>query len=124
MENKPVNVLNKAPRYSLPWKKKLAKEYHLKEEHVVKMDKHQCDILELGIWAGLAKASEDMEQIKKDYFMVPIHMWNHRKDDFMKILAEEMEELKNAEVNKERNDDSAVETESDGEGETENSEEQ
>ena len=67
------------------------------------------------------------EEIKTAFFCVPIEIWDHKRAEFEKILEDavnEMKEAKNVETDEERNDDGAVETGSEGEGETENSEEQ
>lgn len=107
---------------SVEHRKEVAAFYGLNEQEVVDLPKREFKTLVIGIIKGRLQGKfEASEDIKNKFFCVPIDFWKHREEDFKKILKEEIDELK---ANAERNDDSAVETESDGEAETEDSEEQ
>ena len=107
---------------SVEHRKDVAKYYHFQEQEVLDLPKREFKTLIIGIIKGNIEGKFIAgEELKQNFFMVPINMWKHREEDFKKILEEEINELK---ANKERNDDSTAEEGSEGEGETENSEEQ
>ncbi len=106
-------------------RKNLASFFVLNIQETLNLPRREFKNLVLGLIKGrvygkLEAADEAKTYYSEEYFMVPIGMWQHREEDFKKILEEEINEIK---ANEERNDDSAVETKSDGEAETENSEE-
>ena len=97
---------------SIEHRKEIASNYALDEPWVLGLPKKEFGTLILGIIRGhvegMAVGAEQVaHHFDTDYKCIPIGLWNHREKDFKKILEEEMEELKNAEINKERNDDSA-----------------
>ena len=108
-------------------RKDVARYYKFDEQEVLDLPKREFKTLIIGIKRGNNEGRfMAMELIKQEYFCVPIAMWNHRKEDFEKIIEEcvnEMKEAKNAEVNEERDDDSSSERRSDIEESYENSEE-
>lgn len=109
-------------------RKDVARYYKLDEQEVLDLPKREFKTLIIGIKRGNNEGRFMAgEEIKNAFFCVPIEIWDHKRAEFEKILEEavnEMKEANNAETDEERNDDSVVETESDGEAETENSEEQ
>lgn len=110
---------------SIDHRKNLSNFFVLNTQEVLDLPRREFKTLVIGLIKGrvygkLEVADEAKTYYSEEYFMVPIGMWQHREEDFKKILKEEIDELK---ANEERNDDSSVETESDGEAETENSEE-
>lgn len=106
---------------SVEHRKDVAKYYNFQEQEVLDLPKREFKTLIIGIIKGNIEGKFIAgEELKQNFFMVPIEMWKHREEDFKKILKEEIDELK---ADEERNDDSTVETGSEGEGETENSEE-
>ena len=108
-------------------RKDVARYYKFNEQEVLDLPKREFKTLIIGIKRGNDEGRFMAgEEIKSAFFCVPIEIWNHKNAEFEKILEEavnEMKEASNDKVNEERNDDSAVETGSDGEAETENSEE-
>ncbi len=107
---------------SVEHRKDVAKYYNFQEQEVLDLPKREFKTLIIGIIKGNIEGKFIAgEELKQNFFMVPIEMWKHREEDFKKILKEEIDELK---ADEERNDDSAAEGGSEGEGETENSEEQ
>lgn len=103
-------------------RKAVAAFFDLDEQEVLDLPKREFKTLIIGLINGrLHGKYEAGVEIKTKFFCVPKLLWDRRKDDFEAILKEEIDELK---ADEERNDDSAVETGSEGEGETENSEEQ
>ena len=112
---------------SIDHRKNLANFFVLNDQEVLDLPKREFKTLVIGLIKGRVYGKlEAGEEIKSAFFCVPIEIWNHKNAEFEKILEEavnEMKEASNDKVNEERNDDSAVETGSDGEAETENSEE-
>ena len=47
-------------KYSIPWRKKLAKVYDFKEQYILDMSKEEINALELGIAGGIAKCKSDI----------------------------------------------------------------
>lgn len=109
-------------------RKDVARYYKFNEQEVLDLPKREFKTLIIGIKRGNTEGRFMAgEEIKTAFFCVPIEIWNHKKAEFEKILEDavnEMKEAKNAETDEEGNDDGAVETGSEGEGEAENSEEQ
>lgn len=106
---------------SIEHRKKVAEFYGLDTQEVVDLPKREFKTLVIGIIKGTLQGKfEASEDIKSKFFCVPMEFWKHREEDFKKILEEEINELK---ADEERNDDSDVETGSDGEAGDENSEE-
>lgn len=109
-------------------RKDVARYYKFNEQEVLDLPKREFKTLIIGIKRGNNEGRFIAgEEIKTAFFCVPIEIWNHKKAEFEKILEDavnEMKEANNAETDEERNDDSTAEGGSEGEGETENSEEQ
>lgn len=110
---------------SIDHRKSLANFFVLNTQEVLDLPRREFKNLVIGLIKGrvygkLEAADEAKTYYSEEYFMVPIGMWQHREEDFKKILEEEINEIK---ANEERNDDNAVETGSDGEAEGENTEE-
>ncbi len=109
-------------------RKDVARYYKFNEQEVLDLPKREFKTLIIGIKRGNNEGRFMAgEEIKTAFFCVPIEIWDHKRAEFEKILEEtvnEMKEASNDKANEERNDDSAVETGSEREGETENSEEQ
>jgi len=100
-------------RYSIPWRKKLAKKYEFKEQYILDMTKEEINALELGIAGGLAKATKD---IKSGFFCVPIDIWKKYEEPFkavLKVAMEEMKEANNVKTDEEGSDDNAENPEHD-----------
>lgn len=107
---------------SVMHRRSIAARFELDVQEVIDMPKREFKTLVIGLTKGrISGKLEASEDIKNNFFCVPIDFWKHREADFKKILKEEIDELK---ANKAGNDDSNVETESDSEAKTENSEEQ
>ena len=99
---------------SIEHRKEVAAFYGLNEQEVVDLPKREFKTLVIGIIKGRIQGKfEASEDIKSNFFCVPIKFWKHREEDFKKILKEEIDELK---ADEERNDDS---TEGDTTGEPE-----
>ena len=107
---------------SIDHRRELAGFYGLDEQEVLDLPKREFKTLVIGIIKGKLQGKfEATEDIKSKFFCVPIQLWEHREEDFKKILKEEINEI--AEANKKRNDDSAAEGVLDAEGNSENPEE-
>lgn len=81
--------------YSVENRKKIAKNMGLDEQEVLDLPKRELHTLWVGFQTGQRKAAED---IKANFFCVPIDIWNHRKGEFEAIVSKcikEMEEKKN-----------------------------
>lgn len=93
---------------SVEHRKDVAKYYQFQEQEVLDLPKREFKTLIIGIIKGNIEGKFIAgEELKKNFFMVPIEMWKHREADFKKILKEEIDELK---ADEERNDNSAEET--------------
>ena len=102
-------------------RKEVAAFFDLDEQEVLDLPRREFKTLIIGLIKGRVHGKYEAGiEIKTEFFCVPKLLWGRRKDDFEAILKEEIDELK---ADEERNDDSNVETGSDGEAGDENSEE-
>lgn len=82
---------------SVEHRKDIAIYYGFNEQEVLDLPKREFKTLIIGIIKGNMEGKFiAAEELKQNFFMVPIEMWNHRKADFKKILKEEIEEMEKA----------------------------
>ena len=84
---------------SVEHRKKVAADFCLNEQEVIDMPKREFKTFIMGIEFGKTKAAND---VKENFFCVPIDIWNHYEDAFKAILKVAMEEMKQE---KEKEDD-------------------
>lgn len=77
--------------YSIENRKKMAKEMLFNEQEVLDLTKKELHSL----WAGYQRGKEIASQeIKANFFCVPIDIWNHKEEEFKAILQSCMDEMK------------------------------
>lgn len=81
-------------RYSIPWRKKLAAQYHIKEQYILDMTKNQINAFELGVAAGIAKQTDEL---KANYILLD------KADEaiYRDFVAAKKQELEEYEMNEE-----------------------
>ena len=76
--------------YGIENRKKIAEDMGLNEQEVLDLTKKELHSLWVGYQKGKMKAAND---IKSEFFCVPIDLFNARKDDFSAIMKEELDKV-------------------------------
>ena len=91
--------------FSVENRKKLAKEWGFDEQEMLDMSKKELHTLWCGINRGKQLAGEE---IKNNFFCIPIDIYNHKLIEFNQVIQAAVDEMKEANnettVNKEGSD--------------------
>lgn len=83
-------MINPNAFYGIENRKKIAEDMGLNEQEVLDLTKKELHSLWVGYQRGKMFASQE---IKANFFCVPIDLFNARKDDFSAIMKEELDKI-------------------------------
>lgn len=76
-------------------RKAIAEIYDFDEQEVLDLPKREFKTLIIGLIKGEIQGKVIASaEIRGSFFCVPIDIWNHREEDFKKIIADEISEMK------------------------------
>lgn len=80
---------------SIEHRKAIAELYDFNEQEVLDLPKKEFKTLVIGLIKGEIQGKVIASaEIKGSFFCVPIDIWNHREEEFKKIIADEIKEMK------------------------------
>lgn len=83
---------------SINHRKSIAEFYDFNEQEVLDLPKREFKTLVIGLRKGEIQGKVIAgAEIRNNFFCVPIDIWNHREEDFKKILKEVVDEMKESE---------------------------
>ena len=80
--------------FSVENRKKLAKEWRFDEQEILDMSKKELHTLWCGVTRGKQLAGEE---IKNNFFCIPIDIYNHKLIEFHQVIQAAVDEMKEAE---------------------------